>query len=138
MDTKKQRQRKRDDARLTRSGNARSEQLNTRGAYRVAINQQSLACLSGSERQRPGWFLDMKYQTCFFLFFFFWRKKAIHLCYNTARDTLYYRNILQLCQNNVYRNLSKISLLESAVLRTNARYYTQTGTDKNRDLMRFA
>jgi len=64
MDTKKQRQCRRDDARLTESGNASSEQLNTRGAYRVT-NQQSLACLSGSERQRPGWFLDMKYQTCF-------------------------------------------------------------------------
>jgi len=64
MDTKKQRQCRRDDARLTKSGNARSEQLNTHGAYRVA-NQQSWACLSGSERRRPGWFLDMKYQTCF-------------------------------------------------------------------------
>ena len=63
MDTEKQRQCRRDDARLTESGNARREQLNTRGAYRVA-NQQSLACLSGSERQRPGWFLDMKHQTC--------------------------------------------------------------------------
>jgi len=63
MDTEKQRQCRRDDARLTESGNARSEQLNTRGAYRVT-NQQSLACLSGSERRRPGWFLDMKYQTC--------------------------------------------------------------------------
>jgi len=52
MDTKKQRQRRRDDARLTESGNTRSEQLNTRGTYRVA-NQQSLACLSGAERQRP-------------------------------------------------------------------------------------
>ena len=57
MDTEKQRQRRRDDARLTgtESGNARS--LNTRGAYRVA-NQQSLACLSGSERRRPVWFLE--------------------------------------------------------------------------------
>jgi len=64
MDTEKQKQHRRDDARLTESGNARSEQLNTRGAYRVA-NKQSLACLSGSERPRPGWFLDMKYQTCF-------------------------------------------------------------------------
>ena len=65
MDTEKQRQCRRDDASLTgtESGNARSEQLNTRGAYRVA-NQQSLACLSGSERRRPSWFLDMKYQTC--------------------------------------------------------------------------
>ena len=63
MDTENQRQCRRDDARLTESGNARSEQLITRGAYRVAI-QQSLACLSGSERRRPGWFLDMKYQTC--------------------------------------------------------------------------
>ena len=63
MDTEKQRQRRRDDARLTESGNARSEQLSTRGAYSVA-NEQSSACLSGSERRRPGWFLDMKYQTC--------------------------------------------------------------------------
>ena len=53
MDTEKQRQRRRDDARLTESGNARSEQLNTRGAYRVT-NQQSLACLSGSGHRRPG------------------------------------------------------------------------------------
>ena len=64
MDTEKQRQRRRDDARLTESGNARSKQLNTRGAYRVA-SQQRLACLNGSECRRPGWFLDMKYQTCF-------------------------------------------------------------------------
>ena len=64
MDTEKQRQRRRDNARLTESENARSEQLSTRGAYRVA-NQQSLAYLSGSECRRPGWFLDMKYQTCF-------------------------------------------------------------------------
>ena len=64
MDTEKQRQHRCDDARLTESGNARIKQLNTRGAYRVA-NQQSLACLSVSERRRPGWFLDMKYQTCF-------------------------------------------------------------------------
>ena len=66
MDTEKQRQRRRDDARLTESGKARSEQLAkySTGAYRVA-NQPSLACLSGSERRRPGWFLDMKYQTCF-------------------------------------------------------------------------
>ena len=60
----KQRQRRRDDARLTESGNARSKQLNTHGAYGVA-KQQSLACLSGSERRRPGWFLAMKYQTCY-------------------------------------------------------------------------
>jgi len=64
MDTEKQRQRRHNDVRLTESGNARSEQLNTHGAYRVA-NQQSLACLSGSECRRPGQFLDMKYQTCF-------------------------------------------------------------------------
>jgi len=61
MDTMKKRQHRRDDARLTESGNTRSEQLNTHGAYRVA-NQQSLACLSGSECRRPGWFLDMN--TC--------------------------------------------------------------------------
>ena len=43
MDTEKQRQRIRDDARLTESGNARSEQLNTRGAYRVASQQRMAA-----------------------------------------------------------------------------------------------
>ena len=64
MDTEKQRQCRCDDVRLTESGNPRSEQLNTCGAYRVT-NQQSLAYLSGSERRRPSWFLDMKYQTCF-------------------------------------------------------------------------
>ena len=51
MDIEKQRQRRRDGARLTESGNARSEQLGE--------------VLSGSECRRPGWFLDMKYQTCF-------------------------------------------------------------------------
>jgi len=35
MDTEKQRQRRRDDARLTESGSPRREQLNTHGAYRV-------------------------------------------------------------------------------------------------------
>ena len=55
---RKAEQHRRDDVRLTESGNARSEQLNTRGAYIVA-NQQSFACLSGSERRRPSWFLDM-------------------------------------------------------------------------------
>jgi len=65
MDTEKQRQRRRDDARLTESGNARSEQL-------FMVPTESLTkrewlpgeLLGGSEHQRPGWFLDMKYQTC--------------------------------------------------------------------------
>ena len=66
MDTEKQRQRRRDDARLTESGNARSEQL-------LVVPTESLTnrewlpreLLSGSERRSPGWFLDMKYQTCY-------------------------------------------------------------------------
>ena len=65
MDTEKQRQRRRDDARLTESGNARSEQL-------LVVPTESLTnrewlpgeLLGGSERRRPGWFLDMNYQTC--------------------------------------------------------------------------
>jgi len=40
MDTEKQRQRRLDDARLTESGNARSEQLNTRGAYRLSLTNR--------------------------------------------------------------------------------------------------
>jgi len=65
MDTEKQRQRRRDDVRLTESRNARSEQL-------LVVRRESLIntewlpgeLLSESERRRPGWFLDMKYQTC--------------------------------------------------------------------------
>ena len=65
MDTEKQRQRRCDDARLTERGNARSEQL-------LVVPMESLSnrewlpgeLLSGSERPRPSWFLDMKYQTC--------------------------------------------------------------------------
>ena len=65
MNTEKQRQCRRDDARLTESGNARSEQL-------LVVPTESLTnrewlpgeLLSGSERQRPSWYLDMKYQTC--------------------------------------------------------------------------
>jgi len=38
-------------------------QLRLRDGYREA--EATLACLSGSERRRPGWFLDMKYQNCF-------------------------------------------------------------------------
>ena len=66
MDTEKQRQRRRNDARLTESGNARSKQL-------LMMPTESLTSrewlpgelLSGSERQRTSWFLDMKYQTCY-------------------------------------------------------------------------
>jgi len=67
MDAEKHRQRRRDDTRLTESGNARSEQLATCDAYRVANQQRWLPgeLLSGSQRRRPGWLLDMKYQTCY-------------------------------------------------------------------------
>ena len=65
MDTEKQRQRRRDNARLTKSGNARSEQLLVvPSAYRVA-NQQRMAARRALEwigASKPGWFLDMKYQ----------------------------------------------------------------------------
>ena len=43
-----------DDATLTESGNARSEQL---------LVMPTVELLSGSECQRLNWFLDMKYQT---------------------------------------------------------------------------
>ena len=60
MDTeKKQRQRRRDDARLTESGNARSEQLRTRGAYRVA-NQQRMAA-----KRAPEWIRTLKSRLVF-------------------------------------------------------------------------
>ena len=68
MDTEKQRQRRRNNMRLTESGNARSEQL-------LVVPTESLTnrewlpreLLSGLEHQRPGWFLDMKYPTCYWL-----------------------------------------------------------------------
>ena len=65
MDTEKQRQRRCNNARLTESGNARTEQL-------LVVPTESLTnrellpgeLLNGSECQRLGWFLDMKYKTC--------------------------------------------------------------------------
>ena len=66
MDTEKQRQRRRDDARLTESRNARTELLVVPSAYRVA-NQQRMAARRALEWigvLKPGWFLDMKYHTC--------------------------------------------------------------------------
>ena len=53
---------------MTQSG-PRAETLASRCTYRVAIHRERLPgeLLSGSERPRPGWFLDMKYQTCFIL-----------------------------------------------------------------------
>ena len=69
-DTEKQRQRRRNDMRLTESGNTRCEQLLAGpSAYRVA-NQQRMAARRALEWIRalkPGWFLDMKYQTCYIL-----------------------------------------------------------------------
>ena len=74
MDTEKQRRRRRDGVRLTESGNARSEQLLVVPTESLTNRQRLLGeLLSGSECRRTGWFLDMKYQTCFFFLscFFF-------------------------------------------------------------------
>jgi len=43
MDTEKQSQRRRDGGRQTESGNVRSEQLSTRGAYKVANQHETTA-----------------------------------------------------------------------------------------------
>ena len=66
MDTEKQRQRTRDDSRLTESGDARSEQLLVMPTESLLTNGEWLpgGLLSGWERRRSGWFLDMKYQSC--------------------------------------------------------------------------
>jgi len=65
MDTEKWRQLRHDGARLTESGNFRSEQLLVVPTESLTNKQWLLGeLLSGSERQRPGWFLDRKYQTC--------------------------------------------------------------------------
>jgi len=66
MDTEKQRQRRRDDARLTESRNTRSEQLLVMPTESLT-NREWLPgeLLSGSECPRTSWFLDMKYQTCY-------------------------------------------------------------------------
>jgi len=64
MDTEKQRKRRCDGARLTKSGNTRREQL-------LVVPTESLTnrkwlpgeLWNGLECRRPGWFLDMKYQT---------------------------------------------------------------------------
>ena len=66
MDTEKQRQRRRDDARLTESRNARTELLVV--PTESLTNREWLPgeLLNGLEHWRPSWFLDMKYQTCFY------------------------------------------------------------------------
>ena len=60
MDTKKQRQHRRNNMRLTKSGNARSEQLLV-VPTELLTNREWLPgeLLSGSERRRPGWFLEI-------------------------------------------------------------------------------
>ena len=64
MDTKKQRQ-CRHDVRLTKSGNARSKLLLVVPTESLTNRKWLLGgLLSGSECQRPGWFLHMKYQSC--------------------------------------------------------------------------
>jgi len=68
MDTEKQRQHRCDDARLTKSGNARSEQLLVVPSAYGVTNQQRMAARGALEwigASKPGWFLDMKYHTCF-------------------------------------------------------------------------
>jgi len=66
MDTKKQRQRRHDDVRLTKSRNAKSEQLLMMSTELLTNREWLLGkLLNGLERRRPGCFLDMKYQTCF-------------------------------------------------------------------------
>ena len=65
MDTAEQRQHRHYNARLTKSGNARSKQLLVMPTESRS-NREWLPgdFLSGLECQRPGWFLDMSYQTC--------------------------------------------------------------------------
>jgi len=62
MDTEKQKQHRRDGTRLTENGNARSEQLLMVCTESLTNRERQLGeLLSGSERRRPSWFLDMKY-----------------------------------------------------------------------------
>jgi len=60
MNSKKQRQCRRNGARLTESGNVRSEQLLMAPTESLTNREWLLGeLLSGSERRRPGWFLDI-------------------------------------------------------------------------------
>ena len=62
--TEKQRQRRRNDVRLTESGNARSEHLLVVPSTYRLVNQQRMAAKGALEwigASKPGWFLDMKY-----------------------------------------------------------------------------
>ena len=66
MDTEKQRQRRHDGARLTKSRNARSEQQLVVPTESLTKRQRLLGeLLSGSELQRPDWFLYMKISDLF-------------------------------------------------------------------------
>jgi len=95
MDTEKQRQHRRDNMRLIECGNARSEQL-------LVVPTESLTnrewlpgeLLNGLECQRPGWFLDMKYQTCFrnFSIKFIGRKTALSHEYHNIYSYDFYQH----------------------------------------------
>jgi len=69
MDTEKQRQRRRDDARLTKSGTpeANSYLWCLAPTDRVSSQQRMAAgrALEWIGVSKPGWFLDKKYHTCF-------------------------------------------------------------------------
>ena len=64
MDTEKQRQCRRENARLAERRNTRIEQLLLMPTMSLTNGRQPGELLSGLEYQRPGWFLDIKYQTC--------------------------------------------------------------------------
>ena len=81
MDAEKQRQCRRNDARLTECGNARSELLLVMPTELLTNREW----LPGSERPRPGWFLDIKYPTCPSVLRQ-WLVPCFYLLYNGAKE----------------------------------------------------
>ena len=64
MDTEKQKQCRHDDTRLTKSGSEQLLMMPTESLAHIEWLPGEL--LSGSDCRSPGWFLDIKYQTCLY------------------------------------------------------------------------
>ena len=70
MDTEKQRQRRRNDEKLTESRDDRSEQLFVTPTESLLTNGEWLPeqLLGGSERRTPGWFSDMNIRLVIYIY----------------------------------------------------------------------
>jgi len=95
MDAEKQKQRRCNDTRLTKSRNARSKQLLVMPTESLTNRELLLGeLLSKSECQRPGWFIDMKYQTCLQVM---WQRQNFSKAQTCTQQRVHNHNPIMFC-----------------------------------------